>query len=142
MTRLLHPLPVYVQQIDRSGTPKFDANLAEPIGQVERWHKPIRLLGQVKLDDLDDPTASPGGIIEESSPRSYIAFLTKDLHRVGITLQRGDRIIQIGDAPNATEVDYYITHFRHLAHYHQAKGNTLIRAYFRDRHPSRQRGDL
>jgi hypothetical protein len=136
---LLHKTPVYIRQIDRSFT-VMDDNLREPIGQVRREKKPIKLIAQVKIGDTDDPDASEGGVTERSA--GYLLFRTQDLRAAEVELQRGDRVVQIGDPPNDRETDYYLTKFQWRGHYPEHGGPTLLKAFFADRKPSRQRGDL
>jgi hypothetical protein len=138
--RLLHPVPILLRQIDRRFTAEYDDNLREPIGQARREKKPVRLVAQMKIGDTDRPQASEGGVLERSD--GYALFRTQDLRAADVELDRGDRIVQIGDEPNDREVDYYITKFVWLGHYPSAKGPTLVKAFFEDRHPSRQRGAL
>lgn len=137
--RLLHPVPVYIRQIDREQTPQDD-RARSPKGQARRKQKPIKLRAQVKIGDTDNPKASPGGVIESSD--GYLLFLTVDLRAARVLIDRGDRVVQIGDGKAARDVDYYITKVQHRGHYPGQKGPTLLKAFFTDRHPSRQRGDL
>ena len=138
--RLIHPVPIFIRQIERSLTPQDD-DAREPVGQVYRNQKPIKLMGQVRyLDATDAPAATPGGVIEHSS--GYVLFRTLDLRARRIELQRGDRIVQIGEGALADEVDLYITQKPIRGHYPQHQGGTLQKFFFSDRKPSRQRGDL
>lgn len=138
--RLLHKTPVYIRQIDRKFTARYDENLKEPIGQVRRPNSPVRLIAQVKIGNTDLPAASPGGVTETSS--GYLLFRTQDLRAADIELDRGDQVVQIGDKPNDRAVDYYLLQFEWLGHYAQHGGNTLVKAFFSDRNPSRHKGDL
>lgn len=140
LPRLLHKTPVYIRQIDRKFTARYDHNLKEPIGQVRRPSVPIKLIAQVHIGATDNPTASAGGVTEDS--RGYCLFRTADLRDADVTLDRGDQIVQMGDPPNDRATDYYITHFDWKGHYAQHGGPTLVKAFFSDRHPSRQQGDL
>ena len=138
--RLLHPIPILIRQIDRKFTPKYDNRLKEPIGQSPRLLKPVKLRAQMKIGRTDDAQATGLGIEEKSD--GYALFLVADLKRVRITINRGDRIVQIGEGVSKREVDFYIVKFEFRGHYPSARGHTLIKAHFQDRHPSRQRGDL
>lgn len=138
--RLLHPVPVYIRKIDRDETAVMDHNLHEPVGQVRRPQKPLRLICQHQPNIKDRPAAAPGGAMEESD--GYVLFRTQDLRLWKVTVERGDRIVQMGDPPNDYEVDYYITRTKPMGHYPSARGSTLLRCYYEDRHPSRQRGSL
>ena len=140
--RLLHPVPVLIRQIDRKFSARMDDNLNEPIGQVRRKdrRKETEVRAQMKIGGTDIPTASEGGVTESSD--GYALFLTSDLTKAHLTIARGDRIVKIGDSSNGREVDLYITKFEWRGHYPRAKGPTLLKAYFEDRAPSHQRGDL
>jgi hypothetical protein len=118
----------------------MDDNLNEPIGQVRRDQKPVRLVAQHQPNVDERAGITSGNVVEESD--GYLLFLTKDLRAARVTLQRGDRIVQMGDAPNDWETDLYLVRFKRMGHYPGHGGPTLLRAYYADRHPSRQRGDL
>ena len=137
--RLIHPIKVYIKKADRTQT-FYDDDLHEPIGQVKRPQKPFAVWAQIKTVDTDDPQPAPGGVLEET--RGYILVRTIDLRRNHLTIERGDQIIQIGEEPNARQVDFYITKFQQRGHYPSARGHTLLKCWFADRHPSRQKGDL
>jgi len=137
---LIHPIPVFIRKLERSLTAIQDDDLHEPLGQARRESKPIKLYAQIQTSDTDAPVVSEGGVVEKTD--GYCLFRTADLRLARFEVERGDRIVQIGEAPNAREVDLYITKIRPMGHYPSASGHTLIRAYFEDRKPSRQRGDL
>lgn len=135
--RLIHPIPVYIRQKDVDYTAAYDHNLREPIGQVRREQKPVRLVAQIQEGLTDRARAEIGGVSENSD--GYILFRTSDLYDKRFDIQRGDRIVQIGEGRNQRNVDYYIVALKYMGHYQSAKGATLVRAYYEDRHPSRLR---
>jgi len=135
LPRLLHPIRVELRKKDLEYTPLMDDNLNEPIGQVRREQATIVLKAQIKIDDADAAVATEGPIEEQD--RGYLLFLTRDLHAKQITIERGDRIVKIGEGKNARDVDLYIVRLRWRGHYPKAGGPTLLKAYFEDRHPSR-----
>jgi hypothetical protein len=139
MPRLIHPIPVEIRKADRKFTAAYDDNFREPVGQVRRKQKPIKLRAQLKIKDTDAATATAGGVQEQSN--GYLLFLTADLKRAGVTIEIGDRVVKLGEGDNAREVDYYITKFYWRGHYPAAGGPTLLKAFFMDRQPSRQRED-
>jgi hypothetical protein len=139
LPRLLHPVPVFIRKKDVEFTAAYDHNLHEPIGQVRREQKPIRLMAQVRINDTDAAQATQGPITETST--GYLLFLTRDLDDARITIERGDQIVQIGEDDFAREVDYYIIKTQWRGHYPRAKGPTLMKAFFEDRHPSRLTND-
>ena len=132
-----HPITVFLRKADKEQTAVMDDDLHEPVGQVRRKLKPIKLVAQIADGKAKDPVASSGGVVEESD--GYLLFRTKDLRTAKTTVERGDRIVQIGEKPNDREVDYYITKLKYMGHYPGKKGASLVRAYFEDREPSRHR---
>lgn len=136
--RLIHPVPIWVKKIDRDFTPISDPNLHEFIGQVRRERK-VKLYAQIGQPSVT-PKASSGGILETEA--GYILVLTAALRNADVALERGDQIVQIGEGPAARQTDLYITRLEWLGHYNQASGHTMLKAYFADRQPSRQQGDL
>lgn len=137
--RLLHKIPVYLRKSDKDHTALMDDSLHEPIGQVRRPLKPIKLIAQISDGKTNDPKSASGGVVLESD--GYLLFRTKDLRAKNTTVDVGDRVVQIGEDENARSVDYYITKLKYMGHYPGKKGASLVRAYYEDRHPSRQRGD-
>jgi hypothetical protein len=135
--RLLHPIPVWIRKADREFTAAFDQNFSEPVGQVRRKQKPIRLRAQLKIKDTDDPQPSGEGISERSV--GYMLFLTSDLRKANATIDRGDRVVKLGDGDNGREVDYYVTKLQWRGHYPEHGGPTILKAWFMDRQPSRLR---
>lgn len=135
--RLLHPIPVYVRKKDTDFTAVYDHNLKEPIGQVRREQKPVKLVAQIQEGLTNRARAELGGVSENSD--GYVLFRTSDLRDKRIEIERGDRIVQIGEEPNERETDYYVISLKYMGHYQSAKGATLLRAYYEDRQPSRVR---
>jgi hypothetical protein len=136
--RLLHPVVVFLRKADRENTALMDDALHEPVGQVRRAQKPIKLRAQIKDGKTEDARPSFGGVVMESD--GYLLFLLKDLNRDHIMIEIGDRVVQIGEGANARETDLYVVKLQHLGHY-PGSGPNLLKAFFEDRHPSRQRGD-
>lgn len=138
--RLLHPIPVWLRKADRKFVAAYDENFAEPVGQMRRKQRPIKLSAQLKIKDTDDPDQAPAGVSERSV--GYLLFLTADLKKKQVTIDRGDRVVQLGDGDNGREVDYYITKLQWRGHYPEHGGPTLLKAFFEDRQPSRLREDI
>lgn len=135
--RLLHPILVSIRQIQRSNTPIMDTDLHEPVGQALRDQKPVQLYAQVKEMEDAGLQVSVGGRLENAN--GYLLFLTSDLHAQGISLQIGDRVVQVGEELNARFVDWYFVKFQHRGHYPSAKGATIVKAWFADRQPVKVR---
>ena len=129
--RLLHPVPIVIQQMDQSTT-MYDDDYREPIQQSQRFAN-VTLPGQVKWTvGLDELKMERGGVRLEAE--GYVLFRYKDLKAKNITLKKDDRLITIG----GVEVDVYITKIQPMGHYPSAAGPTLVRAWFNDRQPNKQ----
>lgn len=134
---LIHPIAVFLRQVERDLTAVQDDNLHEPVGQVRRPQAPIRLMAQVSWGKDKDQTQTEGGPTGNSD--GYLLFRTSDLRSKHVTLVEGDRITQIGEGAAAQQTDLYVTAFKWMGHYPDQRGATLVRAYFEDRSPSRER---
>lgn len=128
---LLHPVPIVLQQLDTSNT-VYDDDYREPVQQASRVSN-TTLSGQVKWIHDDAMAHSRGGVRGDES--GYVLFRYTDLAAASVTLRQNDRFITIG----GVETDVYITRVRPMGHYPDQGGPTMVRAYFRDRQPSRQR---
>jgi hypothetical protein len=128
--RLLHPVPITLQQIVRGET-VYDPDLREPIQNTTRTANAI-LRGQVKWGLDKALNVLPEGVKEGSD--GYVLFRASDLVKASITINREDRFIKMGKV----EVDVYVTALQPLGHYPDIGGHGLIRAYFKDKQPSRQ----
>ena len=130
LPNLLHPVPVQIEQIKRTSTPQDD-DYREPVQQAIRSPR-VTVQGQVKWGA--DDRAQPAKYGSESESQGYVLFRYVDLKAAGITLQQGDRIVKVGNV----EVDVYIIQLRPEAHYPDQNGPSTVKAFFRDRHPSKQ----
>jgi hypothetical protein len=135
--RLLHPVPVWLKKIDRMFTAIMDENFSEPVGQVRKSQSSIKLYAQLKIGATNSFDPSFGGAEEHSV--GYMLFRTSDLRGANFELERGDRVVQLGDGDNKREVDYYIVKVEYVGHYSAAKGATMVKAFFSDRQPANQR---
>lgn len=128
---LIHPIVVEIEQIDYANT-FYDEDTREPIQQAKR--KTIATCpGQPKLRDVSRLTMEFGGRREESS--GYVLFRKRDLDARSIELRLTDRIRKIGHL----EVDYYINNLEWLGNLQNYSGPTLVKAWFSDKKPSKQR---
>ncbi len=153
--RLIHPISVVIQPIDRTDT-VYDPYAREPVGQVVREGESTGTGSEVTVKaqisyysasaKQDYPMPQNYGMEEKTM--GYIACRYKDLVAGGLVeesgglytkvkIKRGDRITQIGKE----SVNYYITGYKPFGHYPRQK-QTLIQINFEDRHPSDQQGDL
>ena len=137
--RLLHPIPVKIRKADREQTAVWDENFREPIGQVRRKQRPIELIAQIKNKIEARAVATSGGVTLQSD--GYLLFLWRDLINADVTIDNGDRIVEIGDKDSKRDVDYYIFETTGRGHYPQHGGHTMLKAFFQDRAPSNVRND-
>lgn len=128
---LIHPVVVEIAQSDTSST-LYDDEAREPIGQVAR-STAVELPGQVSYGSSRELSYELGG--RRENERGYVLFRQVDLDAKSVTLQPNDRITKIGQV----EHDSYITRLEPKGHYPDQAGATLVRAYFADRAPSKQR---
>lgn len=135
LPRLLHPVAVQIEQIARAST-IVDADYREPVQQAIRSPR-ITCPGQVNWSMDDRVRASLIGAERESE--GYVLFRRCDLRALGIAeLKQNDRIVAIGAGANARPVDLYIIGLRFEGHYPDQGGAALVKAFFKDRNPSKQ----
>lgn len=127
---LIHPVPIQVQQIDKPST-FWDSNAREPVQQAAR-KTTITLYGQVDYQSSRDRKYTTYGYQDDEV--GYVLFRQLDLDSSNITIQIGDRITKIG----YIEHDAYITRLQPTGHYPEF-GNTLLKCYFSDKQPTKQR---
>lgn len=141
LPRLIHPIPCVIEQIDRANT-LMDPDAREPIQQAARTAA-FTVPGQPKYE------AAPGGPgaianlnMDPQGPSDtavgYVLFRVYDLenHPLGpITLQKGDRITMQGWIVE----EVYIIRLQPRGHYSDQNGASLIKAWFTDRLPSKER---
>jgi len=132
---LIHPVPIKIQQLDVAET-YYDDDYREPVQQAA--HKNYAIVpGQIKWGSDDRLSATRGGA--EEGADGYVLFRYVDLAKAGITLKLNDRMIQLGKL----DTDVYIIRLQPMGHYSDMGGATLVKAYFADRQPARQRlGDM
>lgn len=131
---LLHPVPVTIQSLSVLNT-TYDEHAREPVQQVAHASAEI-VQGQVNWAIDKDLRMTHGGAQEGAS--GYVLFRLVDLAAAGISLKQNDRFTKIG----LELTDVYITSLKHTGHYVYAGGATMVKAYFTDRAPSRQRSGI
>ncbi len=134
LPNLIHPIPIQIQQLALTETIQ-DEDLREPVQQaVNAATKMVN--GQVKWGMEKSLSVRMGGVTAIAS--GYVLFRYVDLLAQSISLALNDRIIKTG----FLEVDVYIIRLQPMAHYPDQGGPSLLKAYFADRAPGRQRLDL
>lgn len=130
--RLLHPVPVQIEQANRGAT-VYDEDARESVGQVA-VDAVVTINGQVKYGSSKQLDYQSGAGVQENE-KGYVLFRQRDLNAASITLQPSDRIIKIGSVVH----DVYISRLMPTGHYGEHGGNTLVKAFFEDRQPSNHR---
>jgi hypothetical protein len=125
--RLLHPINVVIEMMDRNNT-EYDPRAKEPIRQVSRKNQ-VQLKAQVLWIWENEQKKVVGGITLGDD--GYLLFEQRDLDALGIVLQPGDKIVQIGTLTNQS---LFFTKFRPMGHY--PGGHQLLRGYFEERRPT------
>jgi hypothetical protein len=128
--RLLHPVPITIQQLDVSNT-IYDEEAREPIQQASHAVN-ITIPGQVNWGLAEELAVTNAGPQENAS--GYVLFRYVDLNAQSVTLKQNDRFIKIGNE----DTDVYVVSLKPTGHYPSAGGATLVKAIFLDRMPSRQ----
>jgi hypothetical protein len=129
--RLLHPVPVIVEQVSIPET-AYDLDAREPVQQAARLAS-VTIPGQAKYGSSKELSYESSG--PQAGERGYVLFRQRDLDSRGIVLAVNDRITKVG----RTDHDSYITRLEPTGHYAEFGGNTLVKAYFADRQPSKHR---
>jgi hypothetical protein len=126
---LIHPLSIQIQKQDTDET-DYDDDFREPVQQTKRAST-VTVDGQVKWGSHKSYSSNRRGPQESSD--GYILFRYVDLNDAGITLEREDKIIKIGNL----DVNVYINSLLPEGHYPDQGGYTLVKAFFVDRQPAR-----
>jgi hypothetical protein len=128
--RLMHPVQVEIEQLDRSRS-LYDEDFREPVQQAVRGPRTI-LLGQIHW--ISDESDQPTNVGMEESSLGYVLFRYADLNAQGVDLKTNDRFVRFGHM----SVDVYVVRLTPCAHYSATNGAALVKAYFQDRFPSKQ----
>jgi hypothetical protein len=135
LPNLLHPLPTDVQSVNRNATIQ-DTGYNEPVQTVE-YDATFTLPGQWKWMSDKELRAQDIGAVEYST--GYVLFRASDLRALGKTIKTGDRIIGYGAGAARVALDVYVTKLRYEGHYPDQHGPALVKAFFNDRAPERQK---
>ncbi len=135
LPRILHPVAIEIEKIQRAEG-IMDPDYAEPVQQAVRGPR-ISCPGQVQWGMDERLRATLTGAEQESE--GYILFSRRSLRAVGlIELAQNDRFTAIGSGPNKVLVDLYVVGVRYQAHYPDQRGAAHVKAFFKDRFPSKQ----
>jgi hypothetical protein len=123
--RLLHPVPVVVEQIDRQAT-AYDDDAREAVQVVAR-KVTFTMSGQVKwISDMTLEAAKEGAIERASG---YVLFSLAELRAVDKMIVRGDRFASIG----GRACNVFVERTEPTAHYPDLGGPGLLKAHFSSR---------
>jgi len=128
--KLIHPVDVVLEQVD-DGETAWDDQAREPVFQAAH-SAAVTLKGQASYGSSADLSFERAGRRENES--GYVLFRTADLEAAGVALRPNDRITKVGNVDH----DVYITRLEPKGHYPKF-GHTLVKAYFADRKPEKQR---
>ena len=135
LPRLMHPIIIAIEPLNRVAT-IVDDDFREPIQQGNRAIR-YSIPGQVKWGGDDQAKASNLG--SESESDGYVLFRFVDLRNAGINVvKQGDRFVSMGSGANKQDIDVYVVKIQQMGHYPDRSGPSLVRAWFKDRHPAKQ----
>ena len=130
---LIEPINVEIEQIDKTTTVASTgvSGRREFVGNIQRKTK-IVLSAQVAFSNTDMITKF-NQIGPDEQAKGYLVLRFIDLANKGVTLQKGDKIIKLGQL----DVEYYLLHGTGdpAAHFSSISGFTLFRMFFGDRNP-------
>lgn len=127
--RLLHPIPVYLRNVQPTETAATNAHLHEPVGQPQ-YGDPVKLRAQVHFGYASRAQADKYGNGVSDEYEGYLVFLLSDLRTAGFTVALGDLITQIGEGVAAYSCRYVVSKIRRSGHYPSAQGATLLKVFF------------
>ena len=134
---LLHPVPVDVQQVNRSAT-VVDPDFREEMENVA-YGAVVTLPGQIKWYSDEELRRMNYG--SEHGSAGYILFRVLDLKNKGIaSIREGDKFVAYGTGAGRYEVNVFVTKIEPQGHYQDRGGPTLLKAYFADRNPASSSG--
>jgi hypothetical protein len=133
--RLLHPLPTDIQSVNTSATIQDDG-YAEPV-QTVRYETAFTVPGQWRWLSDRELRMQDNGAAEYST--GYVLLLTRDLRAQSKQVKRGDRIAGYGSGVARVDLDVYVTKLRYEGHYPSQLGPAMLKVFFSDRQPERQK---
>lgn len=133
---LIEPVKVEIEQLDKVATPVSTgvAGRRDVLNHTVR--KKIVIDAQVvfgKTPSDEQITMFKSQMGADETIRGYMVVRTKDLTALNTKLQRGDKIVKVGD----TVFDMFLAHGTNdpSAHFSSIGGFTLLKVFFGDRNP-------
>lgn len=130
---LIHPIAVVVEKINRTAQAVDPDTRAPLIGASGGASDRVTFKAQVYFYKRNVPTMKEAGMAIDT--KGTITARIADLRRAGITLARGDKVVQLGGGVNAISCVYWLTSDKPMASYDDVNGFTLIKWEFSDRCP-------
>lgn len=135
LPNLLHPIQTDFQSFEPQATIQ-DSGYQEPV-QTTTYSAPWTVPGQWKWFSSRELAMQKYGA--EENEDGYVLVRPVDLRAIGKSIQRGDRIIGYGAGASRINLDVYIVRIRPEGHYPDIQGSGLLKAFFSDRQPERQK---
>lgn len=130
---LIEPVKVLIQPINKTAT-TYSSGVSgrREIQNYVARKSTVTLDAQVVFGDTNQrPNFTQLGVDEQV--KGYLVLRYKDLQDAATTLQRGDKIIKLGQL----DVEYFLLHSKGdpAAHFSSIGGFTLVRMFFADKEP-------
>lgn len=135
---LINPVAVWIRQKETRTPPAQSARLGQPMGQSFHKKERVKLRAQIMRQDKDRPSPTNNGVVEHSL--GYLVFDLRELRDAGVTLQRDDMVVQMGEEPYADMGEYYLTEVEPFGHYASMRGSRYAKYYFTDQAPKYRNG--
>lgn len=131
LPNLIHPIDITLEQLDTAAT-IFDPDAREPLQAAARSTS-VLLKGQPRWSSQKQLEVAGFGPADQV--RGYVLFRYVDLNALSIVLKKNDRIIMQGQLVD----EVYIVRIEPMAHYPDQNGASLLKAWFTDRLPAKER---
>ncbi len=109
---MMNKMRIVIRQLSKARTVE-DPDFREAVGGDRQLATQVELEGQVNLASkpkFADLVASRTG--DTQPTKSKLVFKKEDLVTAGVTLQKGDLIVEVGPAASPTPIDCLITQVR------------------------------
>jgi hypothetical protein len=107
----MNPVRIKIEQLNLVTTEK-DSDFREAVG-TKKYRAAVELQGQVNLATKPKYFVSAPSRTGDMEPtRGKLVFRKRDLAAAGVTLRKGDRIVEVGPASSPTPIDCEIDEIR------------------------------
>lgn len=135
LPNLLHPIPTDFQSFEPQNTIQ-DEGYQEPV-QTVAYSAVFTVPGQWKWYSSRELRMQKSGA--QQGEDGYVLVRPFDLNAIGKKIAIGDRIVGYGVGAARVDLDVYVVRVRPEGHYPDLKGPGLLKAFFSDRQPERQK---